>query len=85
MTLKELIEELQEIVKESPDAADRVVIMSRDPEGNGYSEYYGYGFQKYDETDGEVYPDGSDEDSEEDEDEWEAPEDAVPAIVLWPS
>jgi len=46
MKLSKYIEQLNEFVKENPEALDMKVIYSRDDEGNGYQEV-GYGPSKY--------------------------------------
>jgi hypothetical protein len=40
MTLKEYIENLNEFVKENPEALDYIVVYSSDDEGNSYSQVY---------------------------------------------
>lgn len=86
MTLNEMIKEFQKLVEANPATGERIVIMSKDGEGNGYSPYADFGFQKYDAEStwsGEAYPDEPSDD--DDEDEWDAPDTAVPAIILWPT
>lgn len=52
MTVAELLNELNNIVKSKPAAARWQVVLSRDPEGNGFSPLYeeSLGFYK----DGEI-------------------------------
>jgi len=40
MKLKEYLENLQNLVKEKPEALEYLVISSIDSEGNGYNEVY---------------------------------------------
>jgi hypothetical protein len=40
MTLKEYIENLNEFVKENPEALEYIVVSSSDDEGNSYSPVY---------------------------------------------
>lgn len=40
MHVQQLINELQELIRLDPNAAGYRVLLSRDPEGNGYSEFF---------------------------------------------
>jgi len=81
-TLNEFIELLKGLVEEDPEHGERVVIMSRDPEGNGFSEFDAWGTTNFDPEDDETY---SDEEDEEDNQDFGVPDSAVPALILWPS
>lgn len=49
MTLKEYFEQLQEFIKENPDALELEVVTSIDDEGNGFNRvYYGPSKGNYD-------------------------------------
>lgn len=79
MTVKELVELLQQ---EDPT---RIVVLSRDSEGNGYSEARHCDTASFDERDREI---GLEVLTQEDIDEGYSEEDVmshgVPALVLWP-
>ena len=81
MKVKDLIAELQEC---DPEA---VVVLQRDPEGNGYAPCAGADSSCVfsDDDDGQVYGIYEKYDNEEDQEMYGPPEDAVPCVVIWPT
>ena len=86
MTVKELIEELSKLENQ-----DRIVVMSRDAEGNGYSPLYCLSHAAYQAEStwsGEIGLEPNDLDDEAREEgytEDDVLEDGVPAPVLYPT
>jgi hypothetical protein len=85
MTLAELRAQLDAL--NLPD--DTIVILAKDAEGNGHSPLVQAdpGMYLADTTwSGEHYPTEEQRLAETDPDDWtEAPDDAVPAVFLWPT
>jgi hypothetical protein len=82
LKLTELIKDMEEALGELGDVD---VVMSKDGEGNQFSPLAAYGVGKYaaDNTwSGEFYSKREEGDEEE---YFESPEDAVSAVVLWPT
>lgn len=77
--LSEVIADLQDLFQEH---GDRVVIMSQDSEGNGFSPYSNtYSLGRY-APEQPWWGEFQDEDSTDEP--WEG-DDVVPAVVLWPT
>ncbi len=71
VTVKQLIERLSSV------DPNKVVVLSRDPEGNSYDTLWQIG-ESYSYRDGEVYPDDNEDEASESD------SDAFPCVVLWP-
>jgi len=82
MTVKELIEQLKEVDQ------DRIVVMSRDPEGNGFSPLSGVETCAYSEDNGYgetgLEPDDLNDELREQGYTEEDISDGQPAVCLWP-
>lgn len=78
MNVREMIAALEQI-----EDKERIVVLSEDSEGNGFSPFYeaSEGYYRPESTwHGEMW---SEEDGEDDEDS-ELPDDVVKAVFLWP-
>lgn len=72
MTIEKLHKLLSELIKDGHGS--RLVVLSRDEEGNEYSELHSVELVKYSEQDEDVWPNDADD----------APDGVTPAIALWP-
>lgn len=81
MKVKDLIEQLIEM--EMPEAE---IIISSDPEGNGFSPFSDWSVGIYDSEEGQLFDIGwSAEDADMDEEEWDEMLETKPrSVVFWP-
>lgn len=83
-TITRLREALEVLEKEGH--GDKIVVMSQDAEGNGFSPFYevsiGDSYGPESTWHGEIYATDATED--DDTDRWPCPDDAIPCAVLWP-
>jgi hypothetical protein len=81
MKVRELKEMLNEL---GPEDDDRLVILSKDSEGNGFSPLYTYSYASFDEDEGEIgLEELTEEDIEKGYNENDLRPDGIPSIILW--